>query len=60
MEPTERQVEYAKYLAYRMCAELPKEYTRKAYSEFIDTLKPMVKSEDDAMNEPSGWGLSYM
>ena len=60
MKPTEKQVEYARYLAKRMCRELPKDYTKEAYSEFITKWKPVVKHEDDAMNEPSGWGLSYM
>ncbi len=60
MEPTKRQVEYAKYLAYRMCEDLPKEYTWTAYSEFINRLRPLVKSEDDAMNEPDVWGYNYM
>ena len=43
---------YAKYLAARMCQKLPEEFTKEAYSEFIDKWKPIVKSEDDAMNEP--------
>lgn len=60
MKPTEKQVEYAQYLAKRVCEELPKDYTKEAYSEFITKWKPVVKHEDDAMNEPSGWGLSYM
>jgi len=57
--PTQKQEEYAKYLAYRMCQELPKEYTKAAYSEFISHWKPAVKAEDDAMNEPSAWQLQY-
>ena len=60
MKPTEKQVEYAKYLAERMCQELPSDYTKQAYSDFIDKWKPIVKAEDDAMNEPSRWGLSYL
>lgn len=60
MSPTDKQIEYAKYLAQRMCQELPKEYTKEAYSKFISKWKPIVKHEDDAMNEPSGCGLSYM
>lgn len=57
--PTDRQVEYAKYLAERMCKELPKEFTKQAYSDFISLVKPMVKAEDDAMNEPDEWQLKY-
>lgn len=56
---TEKQKEYAKYLAKRMCVELPKENTKLAYSEFISKWKPVVKEEDDAMNEPTRWGWSY-
>lgn len=59
MEPTEKQIEYAKYLAKRMCQELPSEFTKKAYSEFISKWKPVVKEEDDAMNEPNEWQLKY-
>ena len=58
--PTPKQVEYAKYLAHRMCQELPKEYTKAAYSEFISYWKPAVKEEDDAMNAPSSWQLQYL
>lgn len=58
-QPTERQVEYARYLAKRMCQQLPTEFTKAAYSEFIDKWKPIVKQEDDDMNEPGAWGLSY-
>jgi hypothetical protein len=57
--PTEKQVEYAKYLAERMCQELPKEYSKNAYSDFISKWKPIVKAEDDAMNEPSEWQWNY-
>lgn len=57
--PTDKQVEYAKYLSERMCKELPKEFTKQAYSDFISWLKPMVKAEDDAMNEPDEWQLKY-
>lgn len=60
MEPTEKQIEYAKYLAQRMCQELPKEYTKEAYSEFISKWKPVVKAEDNAMNEPDSWQMQYM
>lgn len=59
MEPTEKQIEYAKYLAKRVCQELPYEFTKKAYSEFISKWKPVVKEEDDAMNEPNEWQLKY-
>ena len=60
MKPTEKQIAYAQYLAQRMCQELPKEYTKKAYSEFISKWKPIVKHEDDAMNEPNAWQMAYM
>ena len=59
MKPTIKQVEYAKYLAKRMCQELPKEYTKQAYSEFITKWKPVVEEEDKAMNEPNEWQLKY-
>ena len=57
--PTEKQIEYAKYLAKRMCQELPQEYSKKAYSDFISKWKPIVKAEDNGMNEPNGWQLQY-
>jgi len=57
--PTQKQEEYAKYLAKRVCEDLPKEYTKTAYSDFISRWKPVVKAEDDAMNEPSAWQLQY-
>lgn len=58
-KPTQKQVEYAQYLAKRTCMSLPSEYSKKAYSVFIDKVKPMVKHEDDAMNEPSAWQMQY-
>ena len=51
---------YAKYLAQRMCQELPKEYTKKAYSDFIEKWKPIVKHEDNGMNETNSWQMQYM
>jgi hypothetical protein len=60
MKPTEKQIAYAKYLAVRMCQKLPEEFTKEAYSEFINKWKPIVKSEDDAMNEPDAWQMQYM
>ena len=60
MKPTEKQISYAEYLAKRMCQELPKEYTKKAYSDFIAKWKPLVKQEDDGMNEPNEWEMAYM
>ena len=60
MKPTEKQVEYAKYLEQRMGIELPKENTKQAYSDFISKWKPVVKQEDDAMNEPNAWQMQYM
>lgn len=59
MMPTEKQIEYAKYLAKRMCVDLPTEFTKQAYSDFISYWKPIVKHEDDGMNEPGAWGLQY-
>lgn len=56
--PTEKQVEYAKYLGERMCQALPQEFTKEAYSKFISTWKPFVKEEDDAMNV-SNWALDH-
>ena len=60
MKPTEKQVEYAKYLAQRMGVELPKENAKQSYSDFISKWKPVVKHEDDAMNEPNAWQMQYM
>ena len=60
MKQTEKQVEYAKYLAQRMGVELPKENTKQSYSDFISKWKPVVKHEDDAMNEPNAWQMQYM
>ena len=59
MGPTEKQIAYAEYLAERMCQELPSEFTKEAYSEFISKWKPVVKEEDEAMNEPTEWQLQY-
>jgi len=53
MKPTQKQVEYADYLAKRMCEELPAEYTKQAYSDFISKWKPAVKAEDDAIDSIS-------
>lgn len=58
-EPTQKQVEYAKYLANRMCQKLHDEYTKEAYSKCISKWKPVVKHEDEAMNEPSEWQMRY-
>ena len=60
MKPTEKQISYAEYLAKRMCQELPKVYTKKAYSDFIEKWKPIVKHEDEEMNEPDAWQMAYM
>ncbi len=59
MKPTEKQIQYAEYLGMRMGQNLPSEFSKQAYSEFIEKWKPAVKSEDDAMNEPSAWQLRY-
>ncbi len=60
MIPTEKQIEYSKYLAQRMCQELPKEFTKQAYSDFIAKWKPIVQHEDMRMNEPDDWQMQYM
>ena len=59
MNPTEKQIKYAKYLAQRMDVELPKENTKQAYSDFISKWKPVVKHEDDEMNEDDVWQMQY-
>ena len=58
--PTEKQIEYARYLAQRMCKDLPKDFTRQAYSDFISKWKPVVMAEDVEMNEPDAWQMQYM
>ena len=60
MKPTKKQIEYAQYLAQRMCQDLPKEYTKQAYSDFISKWKPAVLEEDKAMNEPDVWQIQYI
>ena len=60
MKPTEKQIEYAKYLAQRMCQELPEEFTKQAYSDFISKWKPAVIAEDAGMNESNAWQMQYM
>lgn len=57
--PTYKQEEYAKYLAKRMGVNLPSNYTKSAYSEFIDYWKPIVQHEDNGMNEPNAWQWQY-
>ena len=59
MNPTEKQIKYSKYLAQRMGVELPKENTKQAYSDFISKWKPVVKHEDDEMNEDDVWQMQY-
>ena len=58
--PTEKQIEYARYLSQRVCQDLPKDFTKKAYSDFISNLKPAVMAEDVEMNEPNEWQMQYM
>lgn len=60
MKPTKKQIEYAKYLAQRMCQDVPKEFTKDAYSEFISKWKLVVEHEDIGMNEPDAWQMQYM
>lgn len=60
MKPTEKQIKYAQYLAKRMCQEMPKDFTREAYSDFISKWKSAVLEEDKAMNESSAWQMQYM
>ena len=59
MRPTEKQIEFATYLAGRMCQKLPTEFTKEAYSLFISKWKPLVAQEDKAMNEPNEWQWQY-
>lgn len=59
MKPTEKQIEFATYLAKRMCQKLPTEFTKEAYSKFISFWRPIVKKEDDAMNCPNEWQWQY-
>lgn len=58
--PTAKQMEYAQYLAERMCVDLPADCTKEAYSDFISKWKPVVKHEDAAMNEPDVWQMQYL
>ena len=58
--PTEKQIEYARYLSQRMCQDLPKDFTRQAYSDFISKWQPAVMAEDAEMNEPDAWQMQYM
>ncbi len=58
MKATEKQVNYATYLAQRMCVDLPKEDTKEAYSDFINKWKPAVKEEDKGMNENT-WAIEH-
>ena len=60
MNPTEKQIKFAQYLAKRMCQNLPTEFTKEAYSEFISKWKPAVKYEDYCMNEPDAWQMQYI
>lgn len=60
MKPTEKQIKYAQYLAQRMCQNLPTEFTKQAYSDFIAKWKPAVMTEDVRMNEPEAWQMQYM
>ena len=41
--PTEKQIEYAKILAECLRTELPNEFTKKAYSEFIDECQHVLE-----------------
>ena len=60
MKPSEKQIKYAQYLAKRMCQEIPKDFTKEAYSDFISKWKPIVQNEDMRMNEPDAWQMQYM
>lgn len=60
MKPTEKQIKYAQYLAKRMGQEMPKDFTKEAYSYFISKWKPIVQHEDMGMNEPDAWQMQYM
>ena len=56
--PTEKQIQYAKYLSERMCEKLPSDFTKEAYSTFISQLKPIVDREDKGMNE-NEWAIVH-
>ena len=58
--PTEKQIEYARYLAQRMSQDLPKDFTKQAYSDFISKWKPAVMAEDAEMNESDARQMQYM
>lgn len=60
MTPTKKQIEYAQYLAQRMCQDLPKDFTKEAYSNFISKWKPAALEEDKGMNAPNAWQMQYM
>ena len=59
MMPTDKQIQYAKYLSERMCVNLPNDFSKESYSEFISKWKPIVQHEDEGMNEPSAWQMQY-
>lgn len=46
-EPTEKQVAFAKKIAERLDVDLPEEYTRTAYSEFIGEWKDCIGYDRD-------------
>lgn len=60
LTPTDKQIKFAIYLAQRMCQNLPTEFTKQAYSDFISKWKPAVIAEDAGMNEPDTWQMQYM
>lgn len=60
IEPTQKQVEYATYLANRMCIDLPVGFTKETYATFIAKWAPVVRHEDEGMNEPTEWQMRYM
>lgn len=49
--PTKEHIEYAQYLAQRMRQDLPKEYTEKAYWDFICKWERPVWVEDEEMKD---------
>ena len=55
MKPTEKQVEYAKYLAQRMGVELPEENTKQAYSDFYNTEYILKDVIFEYWNEGHSW-----
>lgn len=59
MKPTEKQIEYAKYLAQRMGVHLSKEFTKQAYSEFISKMREVKEEQEPIFDKPHIKGDYY-